>query len=77
VTVEGDEATARWYLHDKVFVAAYDVAIECAAFYTDRMRRTSEGWRFTHVGYRRTFEASWTMSAVPGCGFKVGSAYDP
>ena len=53
------------------------MAIEGAAFPSDRMQRTPEGWRFTHVGYRRTFEACWTMSAVPGWSFKVGTAYDP
>ena len=55
---------------------AYDVAIEGAAFYEDVMVRTVDGWRFSHVGYRRTFEASWKMSAVPGWTFKVGTAYD-
>jgi hypothetical protein len=76
IVVDGDIATATWYLHDKVFVPAYDVAIEGAAFYDDRMTRTPEGWRFSHVGYRRTFESSWTASAVPGWSFKVGTAYD-
>jgi hypothetical protein len=76
IVVDGDTARATWYLHDKVFVPAYDVAIEGAAFYDDRMVRTSEGWRFSHVGYRRTFESSWTMSAVPGWSFEVGTAYD-
>ena len=76
IVVDGDTATATWYLHDKVFVPAYDVAIEGAAFYSDRMTRTPEGWRFSHVGYRRTFESSWTMSAVPGWSFKIGTAYD-
>ena len=76
IDVAGDRATARWYLHDKVFVPAFDVAIEGAAFYEDVMVRTAAGWRFSHVGYRRTFEASWKMSAVPGWTFKVGTAYD-
>jgi hypothetical protein len=76
IVVDGDTATATWYLHDKVFVPAYDVAIEGAAFYDDRMARNPEGWRFSHVGYRRTFESSWTMSAVPGWSFKIGTAYD-
>jgi hypothetical protein len=75
ITVEGDEATAIWYLHDKVLVPAYDVVIEGAAFYRDRCVRTSDGWRFTHVGYERTFEASWTMSATPGWKLQVGQAY--
>ncbi len=38
--------------------------------------RTADGWRFAHVGYRRTFEASWRMSAAPGWEFRVGTAYD-
>jgi hypothetical protein len=76
ITVDGDTAIARWYLHDKVFVPAFDVAIEGAAFYLDALVRTANGWRFAHVGYERTFEASWTMSAVPGWSFKVGKAYD-
>ena len=76
IEVAGDQATGRWYLHDKVFVPGYDMAIEGAAFYEDRLVRTADGWRIAHVGYRRTFEASWTMSAVPGWSLKVGTAYD-
>ena len=76
VTIEGDEATAVWYLHDKVFVPAYDLALEGAAFYDDRMVRTPEGWKFDQVSYRRTFEVTWTMSAVPGWSFRRGTAYD-
>jgi hypothetical protein len=76
VDVRGDEATATWYLHDKVFVPELDVAVEGAAFYRDEMTRTAEGWRFRHVGYRRTFECSWRMSAVPGWSFRPGTAYD-
>ena len=69
-------ARGRWYLHDKVFVPAYDLALEGAAFYDDRMVRTPEGWRFDRVSYQRTFEATWTMSAVPGWSFRRGTAYD-
>jgi hypothetical protein len=76
IDVDGDRATGRWYLHDRVFVPAFDLAIEGAAFYEDSMVRTPDGWRFSHVGYRRTFETSWTMSQVPGWTFKVGTAYD-
>jgi hypothetical protein len=75
VAVDGDQASATWYLHDKVFVPELDVAIEGAAFYEDRMVRTADGWRFSHVGYRRTFESSWRMSAVPGWRFQPGTAY--
>lgn len=76
ITVDGDTASATWYLHDKVFVPEFDVAIEGAAFYRDRCVRTPEGWRLSHVGYERTFEASWQMSGVPGWSFKQGNAYD-
>ena len=76
IVVDGDTAEATWYLHDKVFVPEYDVAIEGAAFYRDRYVRTPEGWRLSHVGYERTFEATWQMSGVPGWSFKRGKAYD-
>lgn len=76
IVVDGDTATGTFYLHDKVFVPAFDVAIEGAAFYTDRFVRTVDGWRIAHTGYRRTFEASWTMSGLPGWSFKVGAAYE-
>ena len=76
ITVDGDTAEGIWYLHDKVFVPEYDVAIEGAAFYRDRYVRTPEGWRLSHVGYERTFEASWQMSGVPGWNLKRGKAYD-
>ncbi|QIK67678.1 nuclear transport factor 2 family protein [Nocardioides sp. HDW12B] len=74
-TVDGDVATARWYLHDKVFVTAHDLVIEGAAFYEDRLRRTEDGWRFTHTGYERTFETSWSTAALPGWNLKRGRAF--
>jgi hypothetical protein len=76
IEVDGDAATARWYLHDKVYVTAHDLVIEGAAFYEDRLRRTPEGWRFAHTGYRRTFETSWSTTEVPGWAFRRGTAYD-
>ena len=36
ITVDGDEATGRWYLEDKVIVPEFDFVLEGAAFYTDR-----------------------------------------
>jgi len=76
ITVDGDTATGRWYLHDKVFAPAFDFALEGAAFYEDRMVRTAGGWRFAHVGYRRTFEATWSTKEVPGWKLRRGTAYD-
>jgi hypothetical protein len=76
ITVDDDTATGRWYLHDKVFAPAFGFALEGAAFYDDRMVRTPDGWRFTHVGYRRTFESSWSTKEVPGWSMQRGTAYD-
>jgi len=76
IDVDGDTARARWYLHDKVFVPAFDLALEGAAFYDDTLTRTPDGWRFSTVTYHRTYEATWTMSAVPGWTFRRGTAYD-
>ena len=76
IEVEGDRATARWYLHDKVFATEFDFALEGAAFYDDRLVRTPEGWRFAHVGYRRTFETTWKPSELPGWRMTKGTAYD-
>lgn len=75
IEVDGDTATGTWYLHDKVFALAYDFALEGAAFYEDRYVRTPEGWRIAHTGYKRTFEASWKMSAQERWKFEVGNAY--
>lgn len=66
ITVDGDTATGRWYLHDKVFVEAFRFMLEGAAFYDDRYTRTPDGWRVSHTGYRRTFEATYNLDDLPG-----------
>ncbi|MEI5676447.1 MULTISPECIES: nuclear transport factor 2 family protein [unclassified Nocardioides] len=66
ITVEGDTATGRWYLQDKVIVEAFKFMLEGAAFYEDRYVRTPEGWRIAHTGYRRTFEMSYDLNDLPG-----------
>ena len=66
VTVDGDAATGRWYLHDKVFVESFRFMLEGAAFYDDRYVRTPDGWRVAHTGYVRTFEATYSMDDLPG-----------
>ena len=63
VEVDGDTATGRWYLQDRVIVPAYDFMLEGAAFYADRYVRTAEGWRVAHTGYRRTFEMKYDLSS--------------
>ena len=66
IEVAGDTATARWYLQDKVIVPAFSFMLEGAAFYSDRYARTSEGWRVSHTGYRRTFEITYDLADLPG-----------
>ncbi len=61
----GDTARMRWYLHDKVIVASLGFLLEGAAFYDDRCVRTPEGWRFSHTGYRRTYETTIDLADVP------------
>ncbi|WP_082949804.1 nuclear transport factor 2 family protein [Mycobacterium sp. ACS4331] len=75
ITIDGDEATATWYLQDRVMVPDFDFMLIGAAFYNDRYRRTADGWRICATGYERTYEA--TMS-LKGLDFKLtpGAALD-
>ena len=66
IEVDGDTATARWYLQDKVIVPAFSFMLEGAAFYSDRYARTPDGWRVAHTGYRRTFEITYNLADLPG-----------
>ena len=66
IEVEGDTATGRWYLYDRVIVEAFSFMLEGAAFYNDRYARTPDGWRVAHTGYRRTFEATYDLADLPG-----------
>jgi SnoaL-like domain len=75
ITVDGDEASAIWYLQDRVIVAEFNFMLIGAAFYRDTYRRTEDGWKISSTGYDRTYEV--TMS-VSGNDFKVtpGRALD-
>ena len=74
IEVDGDTATARWYLHDQVISAAYEFRLEGAAFYDDTYRRTPEGWKVAHTGYTRTFEATYSLKEAAG--FKLKTRWD-
>lgn len=76
IDVDGDEAIGVWSLADKVLMPDHDLVLEGAGFYTDRYRRTPDGWRIAHTGYARTYEVTWPISAVPGWSLKIGSAFD-
>jgi hypothetical protein len=70
IEVDGDTATGRWYLQDRVIAAEWRFVLEGAAFYDDRYVRTTAGWRIAHTGYERTYEASYPMDAVKGFNLK-------
>ncbi|MCK0177296.1 MULTISPECIES: nuclear transport factor 2 family protein [Mycobacteriaceae] len=68
ITVDGDEATATWYLQDRVIAPAFDFMLIGAGFYHDRYRRTPDGWKISETGYDRTYDASMSLKALD---FKV------
>jgi SnoaL-like domain len=68
ITVEGDEASATWYLQDRVIVPDFNFMLIGAAFYHDRYRKTDEGWKISATGYDRTYEATMSTEAI---NFKV------
>ncbi|WP_422742792.1 nuclear transport factor 2 family protein [Mycobacterium sp. WMMD1722] len=70
ITVDGDEATATWYLQDRVIAPAFDFMLIGAGFYHDRYRRTPDGWKISSTGYDRTYDASMSLQAL---NFKVKS----
>ena len=75
IVVDGDTATGRWYLQDKVIVPAFQFMLEGAAFYDDRYVRTPDGWRIAHTGYRRTYEMSMSTADLASYKVKRGTAY--
>ncbi|MGZ4445435.1 MAG: nuclear transport factor 2 family protein [Nocardioides sp.] len=66
IVLDGDRATGRWYLQDRVVVEAFRFMLEGAAFYEDTYVRTPDGWRVSHTGYRRTFELTYSLDDLPG-----------
>ena len=75
ISVAGDEATGTWYLEDRVISEEWRFVLEGAAFYEDRYVRTPDGWRILHTGYRRTYEATYSLDDLPGYRLKLGTAY--
>jgi len=67
IDVDGDTATGRWALSDRIIVPEHKVIIEGAAFYEDTYRRCSDGaWRMSHIGYVRTYESMFSFADLPG-----------
>lgn len=74
ITIDGDEASAIWYLQDRVIVAEFDFMLIGAAFYHDEYRKTPDGWKISATGYKRTYDATLSLKALD---FKlmIGDAY--
>jgi hypothetical protein len=68
IAVDGDDATATWYLQDRVIAAEFNFMLIGAAFYHDRYRRTDDGWKISATAYDRTYEATMSLENL---GFKI------
>lgn len=65
IEVDGDTATGRWYLQDRVIVPAFDTYIFGGAFYDDAYAFVDGRWMITKTGYKRTYEAMINLKDVP------------
>ncbi|MDH6198522.1 3-phenylpropionate/cinnamic acid dioxygenase small subunit [Mycobacterium frederiksbergense] len=68
IEVDGDEATATWYLQDRVIIPSVNFMLFGSAFYHDRYRRTADGWKISGTGYDRTYDATVSLE---GLNFKL------
>lgn len=74
ITLEGpDEASATWYLQDRVIAAEFNFMLIGAAFYHDRYRRTPDGWKISATSYDRTYDATMSLENL-GFHLKPGRA---
>jgi ketosteroid isomerase-like protein len=64
ITVDGDEATATWYLQDRVIAADFNFMLIGAAFYRDTYRRTADGWKICATTYDRTYDATMSLETL-------------
>lgn len=65
IEVDGDVATGRWALQDRVIVPAFDTMIFGGAFYDDRYEKIDGRWLIAKTGYKRTYEAMVNLKDVP------------
>jgi hypothetical protein len=66
IAVDGDRATGRWYLDDKVIITEHRLLLTGAAFYEDTYARAEDGaWRISRTGYVRSYEAVQSLDDTP------------
>lgn len=70
IEVDGDAATGRWSLQDRVIMPAFRLLLDGASLYEDRYRRGADGqWRIEHTGYVRLYEHTVSMDDIPSFSF--------
>ncbi|WP_373692385.1 nuclear transport factor 2 family protein [[Mycobacterium] kokjensenii] len=75
ITLTGpDTATGIWYLQDRVIVPDVNLMLIGAGFYEDTYRRTADGWKLSHTGYQRTYDATINLADLPGFNVTFGEA---
>jgi len=66
ITVDGDSATGRWSLQDRVIMTEFRILLEGASIYEDRYVRGADGeWRIARTGYERLYEHTVSLDDVP------------
>ena len=65
IEVDGDTATGRWYLQDRIIVPAFNYLMIGSAFYEDRYARVDGRWLISSTGYKRTYEARINLKDLP------------
>jgi len=78
IDVDGDRATGSWGLDDTVVVTEHRIVLRGAAYYQDRYERCADGvWRIAHTGYRRLYEAMFSVDDVPSWRLTANPAAEP
>lgn len=66
ITVDGDDATGRWSLQDRVIMTEHRMILDGASSYDDRYRRGADGaWRIARTSYTRLYEYTLSLDDLP------------
>ena len=65
-------ATGIWKLEDQVIITDFAINLRGAAWYSDRYRKTDDGWKICHTGYQRTFEEMHPQASIENLHLKAG-----
>lgn len=76
IDVEGDTASAKWYLQDFLMVKSHNINIEGAAIYENTYARIDGEWKIKTIGYKRLYEYMDSVSQTQGATFKKTTFLD-